>query len=242
LGFLARNALRSLVMALTGARFVTAPSDEVTAPYLRQLSRMSAAFALITDAALATLGGSLKRREKISGRLADALAWMYLASAALKRFHDDGQPASDLPALQWSCDLALWNIQQAFSGVIANFPNRFAAVALRVLVFPLGARFKPPSDALGGRLARAILDGGDLRERLTRDIFVPRNTDDALGRLEATLELAVSTREDRKTLREKGPAALTPDQRHRIDAALKAQDFAIQVDAFAPEAYAQLKG
>jgi acyl-CoA dehydrogenase len=242
LGFIARNGFRSFAMGVTGARFVNVPAEGPTALYLRQLTRMSAAFALTTDAALVTLGGGLKRREKISGRLADALAWMYLASAAIKRFHDDGQPASDLPALQWSCDLALWNIQQALAGVIANFPNRFVAFKLRSTVFPLGARFKPPSDALGAKLARAILDGGELRERLTRDIFVPKDADDALGRLESTLELAVATREDRKTLREKGPGALTPDQRHRVDAALKAQDFAIQVDAFAPEAYAQLKG
>jgi acyl-CoA dehydrogenase len=220
LGFIVRNGLRSFAMGVTGARFVDVPAEGPTAPYLRQLTRMSAAFAFITDAA----------------------AWMYLASAAIKRFHDDGQPASDLPALLWSCDLALWNIQQALSGVIANFPNRFVAFKLRSAIFPLGTRFKPPSDARGAKLARAVLDGGELRERLTRDIFVPKNADDALGRLETTLELAVSTREDRKMLKEKGPGALTTEQRHRVDAALKAQDFAVQVDAFAPEVYRELRG
>jgi len=242
LGFIVRNGLRTFAMGVTGARFVSVPVEGSTAPYLRQLTRMSTAFALITDAALVTLGGGLKRREKLSGRLADALAWMYLASAAIKRFHDDGKPASDLPALQWSCDLALWNIQQALLGVVANFPNRFVTLKLRCAVFPLGARFKPPSDALGARLARAILDGGELRERLTPDIFVPKSADDSLGRLESTLELAIATRDERKTFREKGPNALIPEQRHRVDAALKAQDFAIQVDAFTPETYAQLKG
>ena len=122
-----RNAVRALLLALTGGRLASAPAGGPSAAYFRRLTRYSAAFALVTDVALATLGGALKRREKISGRLADALAWMYLASAALKRFHDDGQPPRDERLLRWSCDLALWKIQEALTGVLDNLPNRFAA-------------------------------------------------------------------------------------------------------------------
>ena len=128
-------------------------------------SRQAAAFALLADVALLTLGGGLKRREKISGRLADALAWLYLGSATLKRFHDEGRPEEDAAVMAWSCDLALYRIEDALRGVLDNLPNRFAARIARGLIFPLGARRRPPPDALGGRVARAMLDGGALRER-----------------------------------------------------------------------------
>src|SRR5690606_16027955 len=234
----------------------------------------------VTDMTLATLGGALKRREKISGRLADALAWMYLASAALKRFHDDGRPAADLPLLRWSCDhalwkvkqalvgvlhnlpyrtadlallrwscdLALWKVQQALVGVLDNLPNRPAAMALRVLIFPLGARQRPPRDALASLAARGLLDGDDMRQRLTQDIFIPDAAEEGLGRLETALGLVVATREIQKKIRDAvrhgsldaEPAAtlteraltlgiINADERQRMDMALQAQDAAIQV-------------
>ncbi|WP_119461983.1 acyl-CoA dehydrogenase [Rhodospirillaceae bacterium SYSU D60014] len=261
LGFAGRNALRSFLLALTGGRLAEAPGGTPSARYFRRLTRFSAAFTLVTDVTLATLGGALKRREKISGRLADALAWMYLASAALKRFHDDGRPAADLPLLRWSCDLALWKVQQALIGVLDNLPNRPAAATLRVLIFPLGARLRPPRDALGSKVARGLLDGDDMRRRLSRDIFVPDAADDGLGRLEAALDLVVATREIQKKIREavrqrrldaEPVATLTErafalglidaDERQRMDKAAQAQDAAIQVDAFPAADYALLKG
>jgi acyl-CoA dehydrogenase len=260
LGFVGRNALRSLLLALSGGRLAGEPGGQ-PAHYFRSLTRFSAAFALVTDATLATLGGALKRREKISGRLADALAWMYLASAALKRFHDDGRPAADLPLLRWSCDLALWKIQQALVGVLDNLPNRPVAMMLRALIFPLGARQRPPSDALGAKVARGLLDGGDTRRRLSQDIFVPETTEDGLGRLEAALDLVVASQEIRRKVRDAvrqgrldaEPAAnlteralalgiIDADERRRLDEAARAQDAVIQVDAFPAARYVLLKG
>ncbi|HJS33577.1 MAG TPA: acyl-CoA dehydrogenase, partial [Alphaproteobacteria bacterium] len=124
IGFFARSALRAFVLALTGGRLSASPMHGLSTRYFQRLTRFSAAYAVVTDVLLVSLGGALKRREALSGRMADALAWMYLASAALKRFHDDGQPAGDLPLLRWSCDLALWNIQGALAGVLDNLPNR----------------------------------------------------------------------------------------------------------------------
>lgn len=258
-GFIGRNAWRSLAMALTGARFAGAPVNGPAAHYCRKLTRYSSAFALITDAALLTLGGSLKRREKISGRLADGLAWMYLASAALKRFHDEGSPAVDEPLLRWSGDLALWNIQQALGGVIDNLPNRPAAWILRGLVFPLGKRIAPPGDTLGADVARAILDGGDMRRRLTRNIFVPPPGEPGLGQLEDALRLALLARPAAQKLavarRDGRLAAAPPSQSIEQALALKivdqaeahhwmqaeqARDSAIAVDAFSAEDYRNL--
>jgi len=261
LRFVAVNAVRSLVRALTGARLVTAPEDGPAAKYYRALTRYSAAFALLTDICLSTLGGALKRREKISGRLADAFAWLYLASATLKRFHDDGRPAADVALLRWSCDLALWNIQEALRGVLDNLPNRPAAWATRLLIFPTGARQRPPGDELGARVARGLLDGDATRLRLTADIFIPDPAEDGLGRLEAALHLVVAAkdadarvrdavragaldREPRDTLFERAAAQGVIDAagRQRLEAAEAARDDVIQVDQFDPETYAGLKG
>jgi acyl-CoA dehydrogenase len=259
--FACRNATRAVLLALTGGLLAAAPADGPSAVYFRRLTRFSAAFAVVTDAALATLGGALKRREKISGRLADALAWMYLASATLKRFHDAGRPGPELRLLRWSCDLALWNVQKALVGVLDNLPNRLVAALVRGLIFPLGARLRPPADDLGADVAQGLLDDHEIRRRLTRDIFVPDAAEDGLGRLEATLGLVVVARKIQRKIRDavrQGTLAAEPaatlteraaaqgvisaDERQRIDAAARAQDAAIQVDAFAASTYAGLKG
>uniref|UniRef100_UPI000AB3F648 acyl-CoA dehydrogenase domain-containing protein n=1 Tax=Vibrio cholerae TaxID=666 RepID=UPI000AB3F648 len=124
--FVVRNALRAAGTALTGARYVRVDAD--VAPemkrYYQQLSRYSAAFALLADSAMLVLGGSLKRRERLSARLGDILSQMYLASAALKRYEDEGRQAADAPLAHWSVQDALYRLQQAFDGVLENFPNR----------------------------------------------------------------------------------------------------------------------
>jgi len=260
-GFVYTNAVRSVLLALTGGRLVPVPAGEHTSGYFRALTHYSAAFALCTDVALATLGGSLKRREKISGRLADALAWMYLASATLKRFHDDGSPNADVALLKWSCDLALWNIQEALRGVLDNLPNRLAAMKVRFLVFPTGTRRRPPSDDLGGKIAKGLLDGDEMRLRLTPDIFIPDAEEDGLGKLEAALNLVVAAkdgdakvtkavragaldREPLDTLFERACAqgVINEEERNRLAAAEAARDDVIQVDQFDAETYTGLKG
>jgi acyl-CoA dehydrogenase len=258
-GFLTRNAVRSFALAASGARLAQVPGSGPVANYCRHLTRLSAAFALTADAALATLGGALKRREKISGRLADALAWMYLASASLKRFHDDGMPEEDRPLLAWSCDLALWNVQEALRGVLDNLPNRPVAWLLRALIFPFGARFRPPRDELGAAVARALLDDGDMRRRLTRNIFVPAADEPGLGQIEDALATMVRARPAQQKLKDatRGgrlaaePSAtlidravtggiITVEEGERSRAAAQAQDAAIQVDAFATADYLRL--
>ncbi|HXI02633.1 MAG TPA: acyl-CoA dehydrogenase, partial [Candidatus Saccharimonadales bacterium] len=159
------NATRALVLGLTGGRMAGGGVDPRVRSYAGRLSRMSAAFAVVADTAMATLGGALKRKEKITGRLADALAWLYLGTAALKRFHDEGCRASDLPYVRWASHLAIHRIQQALLGTLDNLPGRFVSRLLRPVIFPRGALSRPPSDGLGGSVARGLLDGGEARER-----------------------------------------------------------------------------
>jgi acyl-CoA dehydrogenase len=204
---------------------------------------------------MGTLGGNLKRKEMITGRLADALAWMYVCATVVNRYVADGQKR-DHALFEWATDEALWNVQQALRGVLDNLPNRAAAVLLRPFVFPLGACLRPPSDRITAACARTLLDGGETRVRLTADMFVPGPTDPALGRLERALHLTLSVEPLRKKLRDAQKARILPRdsenaildeavaknvlsnaERDRVREAWAARDDAIQVDDYAPDAY-----
>jgi len=260
-GFSLKNATRAFLLALTGGRLAAAPGAGKIKTYFQRLSRMSSAFAIVSDVAMATLGGRLKRREKISARLADALAWMYLASAALKQFFDRGQLARDLPFVSWSCEHALFQIQFALLGIMDNLPSRPASWLLRVLVVPLGPRLRPPSDRLGGAVARSLLEDRQARLELTKDIYMPRAHEPGLGRLEAALDkavaaLAVETKirdAVRSGLLDRAPGdelldpavaagIITEEERLKVLEADEARQEVIQVDAFDPETYLALHG
>ena len=126
--------------------------------YYQQLSRYSAAFALLADTSMLVLGGSLKRRERLSARLGDILSQMYLISATLKRYQDEGRQAADAPLAHWSIQDALFRLQEAFDGVLENYPNRFVAWGLRRIVFPWGHPQSLPSDELGQQVAKLLIN------------------------------------------------------------------------------------
>ncbi|MFZ5469419.1 MAG: acyl-CoA dehydrogenase [Myxococcota bacterium] len=254
LNFVAQTATRSFLLALTFGRLARPRQGGAMRRYLGLFGRMSASFALASDVAMGTLGGTLKRREKISGRLADALAWLYLGSTTVKRFFDDGQPRDDLPFARWACEHALHEVQRALHGVIDNLPHRPAAWVLRLLTFPLGARHRPPNDRLGTAVARALLEDREERIRLTRDIYVPPPSEPGLGHLEAALAKATRAlaveRKIRDAVRagriEHAPGEALADlalkagiisaaERDFIREADEARNEAIQVDSFEPE-------
>lgn len=189
------NVLRALGHGLTGARLVKIDTDVAPemAHYYRQLSRFSSAFAVFADTSMLVLGGSLKMRERLSGRLGDILSQMYLISATLKRFEDDGRQAADAPLAHWAIQDAMHKLQDAFEGVLANFPNRAIAGGLRILVFPFGRPFSPPSDKLGQAVARLLTKPSATRDRLTHDCFVPKNTMEPIGAIEAAFTASLGT-------------------------------------------------
>jgi acyl-CoA dehydrogenase len=190
--FTLRNCARALVLGLTGARFATVHSADETRRWFQHLTRFSAAFAFCADIAMLVLGGDLKRREKISARLGDILSQLYLASSALKRFEDEGKQSEDLPLLEWSLRDSLDKMRFAFEGLMQNFPHRPLAFLMRVIVFPLGRPVFAPSDSLGKKVARLLLAPSAARERLTSGIFVRRDENDAVGRLDLALENAIA--------------------------------------------------
>jgi acyl-CoA dehydrogenase len=187
------NKLRAFVMALTGSRFVSAPS--AAAPqvrrYYQHLTRISSALAYAADISMLALGGSLKRRERISARLGDVLSMLYLASATLKRFEDQGRQEADLPLVHWSLQDALARAAEALHGVLANYPVRWIGALLRLVIFPLGRHFAPPGDALGHEVARLLIAPSAARDRLCAGIYLPEAESDPLGCLEAALDAAV---------------------------------------------------
>lgn len=189
-GFTASNMVRSVVLGLTGARFVWAPTNAVTRRHIQQVTRLSSMFALVSDAAMLTMGGSLKRREKISGRLADVLSQLYLASATIKRFEDQGRKAEDIDLLNWAMADTLYMAQEALLGIIQNLPNRAVARVLKAIVFPFGRIHNPPSDQLGHAVAASILAPSEARNRLVNGIFLPTALEDPVGRLNTALAMA----------------------------------------------------
>lgn len=188
------NAVRALGMGLSGSHFVTVPAQVAphTKRYYQQLSRLSAAFAVLSDACLASLGGALKRREKLSARLGDILSLLFLMSACLRRYEAEGQQAADAPLLRAAIWDAMFRTQIAFEGVLANLPNRRLAWLLGVIVFPLGRPYVAAADGIGAEAAATLLEPSATRERLTQPIFVSDDEDDPLAALEAALAASIA--------------------------------------------------
>ena len=191
-GFLASSKARALWLGLTGARLMSIAGPADLRGRLRRLTRLSAAFAVAADFAMLFLGGDLKRREKVSARLGDILSQLYLGSCVLKRYHDEGAQPTDAPFAQWALDDCVHRAQEAFFGLFENFPVRWAGRALQLITFPLGRSYAPPSDHLGHRVARLMLEASPARERLTGGIFLRKHEDDPTGRLEVALELVAA--------------------------------------------------
>ncbi|MCC7483366.1 MAG: acyl-CoA dehydrogenase [Burkholderiales bacterium] len=194
--FVAANEARAFWMGLTEAYFVKAPGDRHTRRYYQQLTRLSSAFAYTADVAMLVLGGSLKRRERLSARLGDILSYLYLASCVLKRYEDDERPAADLPFVHWAMREALSRIEEAFYGFFANLPSRLVAWLLRGVIFPFvlpyGREFAPPKDGLGAEVAALLLAPGPARERLTRGVFIPAGENEPIAVLEAALAAVIA--------------------------------------------------
>ncbi len=202
IGFIISNVFRSLWFGLSGARFVSAPGKGRVKHYYQQLTRMSSAFALLADACVLILGGSLKRREKISGRLADALSNLYLLTAVLKHYEDQGEQRDDLPLLQWACEDCLYNTQESMKAVLRNFPVPVLGSLLTMLIFPLTKPYGGASDKLGHQVARLLLEPSATRDRLSQDIFLTDDASDPMGRLEYALQKVLAAEKAERKLRD----------------------------------------
>jgi len=187
IGFAISNAVRSWVLGLVSSRIGKAPGDAYTRRYYRKLNRYSANLALVADTSMLLLGGKLKFKEKLSGRLGDVLSHLYIASAMLKRYEDEGRPAAEQPLLAWAFHDTAHKIELALSGALRNFPIRPVGWLLWMLVFPWGRRAQAPSDRLGRRAAALLMSPSDARDRLAEGVFLTPCANNPAGRINGYL-------------------------------------------------------
>ncbi len=259
IGHVVRNGSRALLLSLTRGWLSPSPVGGPAAPYFRKLAWTSASFAFLADLALGSYGGRLKIKEKISGRFADILSWMYLATATLRRFEAEGRREEDLPFLRWSLDYAFHRIQESFDNIYSEIrvPGLSwlfrGPIALWSRINRIGSR---PSDGLGHRIARAMQTPGEQRDRLTEGMYLTEDTDEALGKYENAFRLKTEALPLYKKLHEAEKRGDLPDMQPRfvVDEAIEkgiltkqegeavrkaelARVDAVQVDEFTLEEY-----
>ena len=193
IAYTTRNMIRSLLLGAGLARFLSTPQKENSVRsvdrYYQQLSRMSAAFTVLSDVSMLLLGAKLKRMEKLSARLGDCLSYLYYGSAALKHFEDAGRPQEELPLLEWSLQWCLYRIQSAMVALMQNYPQPLIGKLLKMWIFPTGARFRHPCDELGRSVAKILLSNSAVRDRLTAGIYLNQDPDDPTGSIEYAFQL-----------------------------------------------------
>ncbi len=204
IGFTISNAVRSLVMALTLARFSRVPDTGPTERFYQHINRFSASFAFATDVAMLTLGGYLKKKESLSARLGDVLSCMYLSSMVLKHYENQGRPEEDLPLVEWACRSLLYRAQEQLHTFLRNFPNRFLAAFMRIFIFPRGQTYHTPSDRIGHNVVEQILRSTMTRDRLTNGIYRTVEPSNSLGLLHEAMVLSEAAEPLEKRVRVDG--------------------------------------
>ncbi|MCP8884745.1 acyl-CoA dehydrogenase [Devosia sp. XJ19-1] len=183
-GFMLRNIVASFLHGLSNGAFASSPNQGSMAVWYRRLHRYTQDFALVADWTTVVLGGALKRKQKLSGRMADILGDLYLMSATLKRFEEEGSIAEDKELVEAIMADRIASLEATFAEVFANFPNPVFAWAMRLLCFPLGRHAKPASDRVNYRFVRSVLRPGAFRDRLTTGVYVSMDPNDVTGVLE----------------------------------------------------------
>jgi acyl-CoA dehydrogenase len=206
-GYTLSNAARSFVMAATLARFSDAPDTGTTRRYYQHINKFSAQFAFATDMAMLTLGGYLKQKEHLSARLGDVLSSLYMASMVLKHYENQGRPEADLPLVEWSCRTLLYKAQEQLHGFLRNFPNRWIAGAMRLVIFPRGRTYFAASDRLGRQIVEPLMMPSEARERLSDGIYRTLEPGNPIGLLQEALVLSMTAEPLEKRIRVEGVKA-----------------------------------
>jgi len=236
------NALRAIGRAWTGGLLAPAPASGPVAVHYRRLGRYAAGFALLADATLAQLGGGLKRREMISARLGDILSELYLLSAVLKRWEDEGRKHDDLPLVRWCMERGYASIEHSMDQVLRNLPVKVLSWGLRAAILPVRLA-KGPGDALTRECAELLLKPSPTHARLAADLQREPG-DDPLGLLTRAFALADAVQPLRDRLRQSNVrdwrqahqrGAITDAQAAQLEAAEATVLRVLQVDDFAPQ-------
>lgn len=188
--YFVRNMAKAVASAWTAGLMITAPNNSLHRDY-QKLTRLSQAFAWIADLSLITLGGNLKRCERLSARLADGLSYLYMAMAVLRQAETDINNEAELVHARWALQYCFYHTQQALIAMCDNFPSKLLGWGMRLMVFPLGQSMRYPSDKLGAQLAKLMMTNNPYRERLKDNIYHSGNPKEALDKVEQTLQLII---------------------------------------------------
>lgn len=260
-GFLFRNMARALTFGLTGGVLIGAPRD--AAPqlkrYYRAATRLSTLLALASDLSMATVGGALKRKGALTGRLGDILSQLFILSSVLKRFEDEGRPAEDLPFVHWAAQDALARAGAAWRSLLANHPSRGAALFLKLIGAPFGLKTPEPDDRCAAAVAALMQTHGPARDRLIAGSWTARVEVDPIAVTLAAFELYPQVEAIERRLKDamrsgviarapqnltllddwaaeaQGKGLITAQERELIGRFVAYADQAIQVDDFAPD-------
>ena len=186
-GFALSRLLRAMLYGLTGGRWIRVHEKSRTTKYLRQMTRMSNAFVLVTEATLMVMGSKLKFKESLSARLGDVVSYLYIAAAVTKLYANDGKRAGEWPFAEWALHYCLDRIQISFDDFFDNFPVRLMAKWMQWIIFPWGRAYRPPKDKLSAEVAKAMQNNSEVRDRLTQYCYIGE-ANDAVGRIEATFQ------------------------------------------------------
>ncbi len=196
-GHVIRNAARCLILGIARGHATPVSGRGVVRKYVRRLTWISTSFAFMADLAMASLGGELKRKEKITGRFADIFSWMYLATATIRRFEVEGERKEDLPFFQWSMEYAFAEIQKAFEGLLANIRITGFTWWMRgpaLLWHKLNSFGNGPSDELGHEVARRMQTPGPQRDRMAAGIYLGKDITRGISRFEHAFSLVAGVR------------------------------------------------
>jgi acyl-CoA dehydrogenase len=244
------TAWRAWLRSWCGAGVGPAPDEpSKTKRYYKRLSRYAAAFALASEMALAVMGGALKRKEMLSARFGDVLSELYLLSAVLKRWEDEGREEDDFPLVEYCTAQGFATIESRLDEIYRNFPSGLTAGFLRFMTMPFGADRRRPSDALAQQCADILLEPSATRDRLTAGIYLGQvHGDDGVSRLERAYSLVIEAAEAEKKLRDANisdwsegfeESVITAEDADLVCRAREATDKVIEVDDFPPHAFAR---
>ena len=233
---------RAWARAWTGGATSSAPEEPMLVKHYKKLGRYAAGFALTADIALLTLGGALKRKEMLSARLGDILSELYLLSAVLKRWEDEGRHEEDLILVDYCCQRGYAAIERRFAEIFANLPSRAMAGFLKFVVQPRGVRARGPKDKLAQACAELLLEPSETRDRLTPNINRGKGKN-GVGLLEAAFRLVVETEPLQKKLKQArirdisealAAGVLSNEEAETLGEAAAAVGAVVAVDDFAP--------
>ncbi|KTD65302.1 acyl-CoA dehydrogenase [Legionella spiritensis] len=185
-----RNFAKTICSGWTGGLFIKAPDNDLKREYKR-LARLSHAYAWMADLSLIVLGGDLKRKERLSARLADGMSYLYMAMGALRNYEEHGKNTDEKVHAQWAVRYCFYHAQQALLALCANFPQRFLGVCMRLLAFPLGQTMRYPCDKLDHRLAKIMMGNNHYRNAVKKRVYLSGDRRQPVDKMENTLQMLI---------------------------------------------------